>query len=360
MADIRERRGKKKVTWEVQVRVRGHKPLTRTFARKTDAKNWWSQIRAKLTQGEVVTNEAHRHTLAEAIDRFLKQRPDLSADVRSALKWWRREHGERRLSAITGPWLQEIRDGLLGEPQRNDRDGKEYRRGAGVANRRLTYLAAVLGRGNRRKPGGAMAWGWIRSNPAAEVTKVPEPPGRTRFLDDDEREALQKACAAAGDEPLLPMVLCALSSGARAGELLSLRWKDVDLKQGTAVIHTSKTGAGRTLHFVGRALTKLRDFAAGRDARPDARVFASAPDGLYPFQYGEPFRQAVKAAGITDFRFHDLRHCTASYLAQSGASLLEIGYVLGHRSQQTTQRYSHLTRGHSEQLVSRVLGEKLA
>jgi len=215
-------------------------------------------------------------------------------------------------------------------------------------------MAAALGKR------GAMSWGWLRANPAAEVAKLPEPPGRTRYLTDAERMALLTACGESTAKPLLPFVLCAVSSGARAGELLSVRWQDVDTVAGTAVIHTSKTGKGRTLYFVGQALPALQEHSKVRGIDPASRVFASDPQGKFPFQYGAPFRGAVKAAELGDFHFHDLRHSCASYLAQAGASLLEIGEVLGHKSQQTTARYAHLAKGHGQELVARVLGAKLS
>ena len=116
-----------------------------------------------------------------------------------------------------------------------------------------------------------MAWGWMRVNPAAEVAKLPEPPGRTRFLADDERQALVTACVDSTERTVLPFVLCALSSGARAGELLALRWRDVNLTDGTAVIHTSKAEQGRTLYFVGTALAALKGHSKVRPIQPDSR-----------------------------------------------------------------------------------------
>jgi integrase len=360
MASIRVRRGKRGVTFTASVRRRGHATLTRTFPSKTLAQRWATQTEAALIKGEVVQSEAHRHTVGEAVARFLKARPDLGRDARHALKWWSDTHGKRLLSAVTPAWLAEVRDGLVGEPKRNAADGKEYREGAAVANRRITYLAAVLGKGRKGQAGGALAWGWLRVNPAAEVGKLPEPKGRTRWLTDEERAALLAACGESSERALLPLVLCALSSGARAGELLGLRWRDVNLAEGNAIIATSKTGHGRTLHFVGQALTALKEHARVRPLSADARVFASDAEGTFPFQYGAPFRAAVKAAKLRDFKFHDLRHSAASYMAQDGASLLEIGTVLGHKSQQTTARYAHLAADSSKALVARVLGKKLA
>lgn len=357
MATIRVRTGTRGVTYQAVVRQAGHKPLRRSFKSKTLAKRWAADMESAQRKGETVTNEAHKHTLAEAIERFLRQRPDLGRDAVNALGWWSREHGHKRLSTITDVWIMEVRDSLVGGLVRNPQDGKQYRKGAGLANRRVTYLSAVLGKGNRRKPGGALAWKWILRNPAQDVAKLPEPPGRTRFLTDDEREALLNACSA--DPTLYVLVLCALSSGARAGELLALRWQDLDLAGGKGVIHTSKSGEGRTLYFVGAALEALKAHAKVRPLGPDARVFASDPSGRFPYQYGEPFREACKKAKLKNFRFHDCRHSTASYLAQQGASLHEIGAVLGHRSPETTRRYAHLVPGQTAALVSRVLGEKL-
>ena len=71
------------------------------------------------------------------------------------------------------------------------------------------------------------------------------------------------------------------------------------------------------------------------------------------------FRDALKEANIEDFRFHDLRHTAASYLAQNGATLLEIQQVLGHKSPAMTARYAHLVESHVESVVDRVMTEKL-
>lgn len=356
MATIIVQRGANGVTYQAKVRIKGHRGISQTFKSKTLAKQWAIETEATMRRGEVVTNEARRHILSEVVDRFLRERPELSRDPVSALQWWKREHGHKRLSEVTRPWLLEVRSGLVGEPVRNQQDGKSYRQGAGKANRRLTYMAAALGKR------GALGWGWVRSNPAAGIDKLPEPPGRTRFLDDGERERLISACRHSGDHTLLSLVLCALSSGARVGELLALRWRDLDLtgEVGTGVIHTSKSGEGRTLHFVGQALVALREHAKVRPISQHGRIFASDLTGRYPYQYQEPFRDACQAAEIDNFKFHDLRHSCASYLAQNGASLLEIGLVLGHKSPATTQRYAHLARDHTRELVGRVLGKKLA
>jgi integrase len=83
---------------------------------------------------------------------------------------------------------------------------------------------------------------------------------------------------------------------------------------------------------------------------------ASVRCSTAPYAFEARWAQALKEARVRDFRFHDLRHSCASLLAQSGATLLEIGDVLGHRQLAMTKRYSHLTTGHKAALVNRVLG----
>lgn len=81
MAAIRIRHGKRGVTYECQVRVAGHPAVTRTFKSKTLAKRWVRDTEGRLERGETIANEARRHTLAEVVDRFLHQRPDLGRDA---------------------------------------------------------------------------------------------------------------------------------------------------------------------------------------------------------------------------------------------------------------------------------------
>lgn len=77
-------------------------------------------------------------------------------------------------------------------------------------------------------------------------------------------------------------------------------------------------------------------------------------DGRRPIDLRYAWAQALQAAGITDFRVHDLRHSAASYLAMSGASLVEIAAILGHQTLQMVQRYAHLAEGHTASVVARM------
>ena len=174
---------------------------------------------------------------------------------------------------------------------------------------------------------------------------------RVRFLTDDERARLLDACRQSKTPRLYLFVLMALTSGARRGELEGLHWRDVDLDRGEAHVGRTKNGDPRLLVLVPAVAEALRQYVGA----PGALVFGSrkAPGKVIDMSYG--FRMALKAAGIRNFRFHDCRHDAASTLAKNGATLLEIGDVLGHRQQQVTMRYAHLCTDHRKALVTRVM-----
>src|SRR5215510_2145522 len=117
------------------------------------------------------------------------------------------------------------------------------------------------------------------------------------------------------------VVMLALATGARSGELLSLRWPDVDLKRGTLTFQETKNGERRAVPLTGQALALMGQHAKVR--RIDTVLVFPDATGKRPVGIREAWEYAVKRAGISDFRFHDLRHTAASYLAMSGASLAE-------------------------------------
>jgi integrase len=218
-----------------------------------------------------------------------------------------------------------------------------------TVNRQLTYLKIVLSY--------CVEIGWMPRSPGVKKFKEDE---RVRFLSDDELKALTGALESCPQRVMLPFVYCALSSGARAGELLSLEWDSVDLARGVALIHDSKNTEGRKLYIRGKALDYLRAYAKVRRLGSPGVFLLNSGTPLTQSKYGKLFRDALKTAEIENFRFHDLRHTTASYLAMSGASLLEIQQVLGHRTPAMVARYAHLTESHVESVVDRVMNRKLA
>jgi integrase len=193
--------------------------------------------------------------------------------------------------------------------------------------------------------------GW--SNPCRGIKRMPEPAGRVRFLTEDERTRLFEACRASGYPRLHALVLSAMLTGARLGELLALTWRDVDLERGRAQLGRSKNGDRRTLVLLPQVVEALRPFA-GEASR---YVFGSTRTRhATPAEISTAWRAAMARAAIADFRFHDLRHCCASYLAQAGVPLNMIKEILGHRKIDMTLRYAHLTVDTKAQAMLEALG----
>jgi len=163
---------------------------------------------------------------------------------------------------------------------------------------------------------------------------------------------LFEACRVSSWDRLYLLVLLALTTGARRSELLNLKWNNVDWDNNQAYVETSKNGHPRVLPLTKEAIKELRLFKQDGNIL----IFKSIINPNKPFCFSKSWGKALKEAGITDFTFHSLRHTTASYLAQSGASLLEIGNVLGHKSLSVTKRYAHLCVESKTKLVNAVLG----
>jgi integrase len=190
-------------------------------------------------------------------------------------------------------------------------------------------------------------YGWLAKNPIPNVTRMPDSKGRERFLSAQEREDLMDACAASECPALLPLVQLALATGARKSELLGLLWANVDLDRRTVRFLDTKNGESRAVPLAGAAVASLK--AWGKGAITTGPVFPYTKDEI-----DKPWREARDEAGLQDFRFHDLRHSAASYLAMSGASLMDIAAILGHKTLAMVKRYSHLSEQHTTAAVDRM------
>ena len=358
MATITERMdGAGAKSYRVEVRLKGYPRQSATFSRKTDAKKWAQATESAIREGRHFgTVEAKRHTLAELIDRYTKdvlptKKPKTQEPQGSQLAWWKKRIGERTLADCTPALLAEYRDILREEPiaprtEDPEKAGPPRHRSPASINRYLAVLSHAF-------TVAVKEYGWLDSNPVLKVTKPKEPRGRVRFLDDDERERLLTACKASASPDLYPAVILALSTGGRAQEVLGLRWPQVDFARNVATLHETKNGERRVLPLAGPALELLRTRSKVRRLDTDL-VFPGRTNPTKPVDLRTPFETALKAAKIEDFRWHDLRHTAASYLAMDGASLAEIAEVLGHKTLAMVKRYAHLSEAHTAGVVERM------
>lgn len=295
--------------------------------------------------------------MAEVIDLYMAHYAGRDTTRVQRLTWWRKQLGQTALQDLSDDQVHAALDTLTNQPSRyyagNDADGqpvykaKKKQLAPATINRYAASLAAVVTWSIKRR---IAPKGFV--HPCRSVERRPEHNEKTRYLSDDERQRLLQACQASTWPRLYLLVLMALTTGARKSELLGLRWADIDLERSEARILHTKNGDPRVLPLVPVVLTELRRFAAS----PSTLVFPSRRDVTKPFAFEPRYHEALKAAKIRGFVFHDLRHSCASILAQNGATLLEIADLLGHRQLQVTKRYSHLATSHKAALVNRVLG----
>jgi integrase len=204
-----------KISYRVKIRIRGFPSQSATFERKTDARNWASQTETAMREGRYFkTTQAKKYTVADLIKRYIDyqktRNTKRAASVVPYLDWWKGELGAYALADISKPLILEKRDKLIAT-------GKNVEhRAASTANRYMGALSHAFSVAVNE-------WEWLQEHPMAKIAKLPEPRGRIRFLSDDERTRLLAACTAINSEFIYPLVVLALSTGARHGELINLQ-----------------------------------------------------------------------------------------------------------------------------------------
>jgi len=193
-------------------------------------------------------------------------------------------------------------------------------------------------------------WQWIHENPCLKVRKPKASPGRTRYMSKEEIARLLEACKVSQNKHLHLIFLIALSTGARKSEILGLRGKDVDLDNRIFLLNETKIGEARTLPISDQVFEVLKSHTFEKDAL----LFPSPTNPNQPICIRSAWEVAVSRAALQDMRFHDIRHTTASWLIMNGLSTREVAEILGHKSLQTTARYSHLANAHKRKLINRL------
>ena len=299
--------------------------------------------------------------LADLIGLYMAHYEGRDPTRMQRLTWWRAQLGALRLGEVTDDHLHTALETLTDRASRyyagKDADGQAVYRGRrksvapATINRYAAAMSAVFTWAIRRR---VAPKGW--DHPGRRIERRPENNEKTRFLSDDERARLLAACKASKWPRLYLVVMLALTTGARRSELTGLRWADVDLAGKLVHVGRSKNGDPKALPLVPAVVAELERFkpAAGSGG---GLVFPSARTPSKAYAFEPRWQEALSQAKVKTFRFHDLRHSCASLLAQNGATLLEIGDLLGHRQVSMTKRYSHLAATHRTALVNRVLGD---
>ena len=189
----------------------------------------------------------------------------------------------------------------------------------------------------------AIEWGYLYENPAKSVKTLRINNRRLRYLTAEEIDRLTNAAGV----HLKPIIILAVNTGMRRGEIFDLEWVHVDLKNRVIEVIDSKNGDKRTIAINGTLLETLHRLPR----RIDTPNMFPGKNGGRLTDIKTAFPKARKKAGLNDVRFHDLRHTFASHLVMAGVDLMTVKELLGHKTLKMTDRYSHLSPDHKANAV---------
>lgn len=348
MATIIKVHVKSGIRYRVLIRRKGQPTLRATFMRKADAEEWARREECDMVAGRKIKGYGDRkRTVADLIDRYVDAElpgPKEAPQRKTQLLWWRERIGNIRLPDLTAQIIAEYRDTLTATPIQF----KKSSRPRSNANVRQ-YLSSLSHLFNTAK----REWKWADHNPVADVRKPKPSRGRVRFLSEPEFRGLVVNCLQSEYKPLYNAVVIAIYTGMRYGEQMRLTCADVDLAHKVIRLEETKNDERRTVPLVDEALAVIKLMAKVKH-KPSDLLFPGAHKPEQPADVRKFFEIARDAAEIKNLRWHDLRHTCASYAVMSGASLVEVAELLGHKDLQTTRRYSHLSQKHTRSVVERM------
>lgn len=324
-----------KSRYRVRVRKNGVYK-SKTFRVKSEADRWASETEGGVALGAI--RKASGKTVRDMIDRYCKEilphkAKNSQTSQKGQLSWWKDQIG--------GLSLAEVKPLVIAKAL----DARHPCSNATI----ISYLAAL----QHVFEIAAKQWHWCEPNPVRTVRRPPRPQGRDKILENAERERLLFYCRLASCPVLETIVIVALSTGARKSEIRFMRFAEYDHANGHVILNETKTRQRRKVRLFGEARRRMA--ALYEAMTPEQEFFFHSPrNPSRPVDFRSAWEKALEEAGISDFHFHDLRHTAASFLAAQGASLDDIGEILGHKSIQTTQRYAHLTESRTDALLQKV------
>jgi len=324
-------RGKK---WYADLYYRGRR-IRKAVGNKKDAERALIAIKADILRGEY----RFKKTSKIRFDIFSKEYLEFSKKTkrswkrdRTSLKALSRFFGMMRLSDINAGHIEKYKTLRIPEVS------------AASLNRELSCFSALFTLAKKSK--------LVEANPVREVKKLQERKLDMRILNDEEaRRLIEKSKG-----HLRPIVIIALNTGMRAGEIFNLRWNDIDFEHNFIFIKRTKSGITRKIPMNGMLAAALKGIK-----RKSEFVFVNSSTEKPITRVDKSFKTACDNAKIKDLRFHDLRHTSASWMVMAGVDLVTVAQILGHSDIKMTMRYAHPTpenRRKAVNVLAKIFGQE--
>jgi integrase len=306
--------------WNVQVRRSGYPNLYKTFKNKEDALAWAREVESRIQRDEF--NSLPRNdlrTLGDIMSRYVK---DITSRKRGA-----RPESLRIGKIIRHPICSIRLSKLTSMDMASYRDERLQTVVPASVVMELSLMSHAIDTARKE-------WGlYLPENVVKKVNKPRIGRGRDRRLLAGEAQKIFKACSECRNYYFRPLVMIAIETAMRRGELLNLKWEDIDLEKQVAHLEMTKNGSRRDVPLSLKALEVLSSMPHSINGR----VFPLTEDAVKGL-----WSRVSKKSGITDLRFHDLRHEATSRFFEKGLNVMEVAAITGHKDLRMLQRYTHL------------------
>lgn len=337
MASFRKRG---ELQWQARVARKGFPPQVKTFSTKAEAEAWAATVESTMARGTFVCRaESERTTVGEALTRYLLERTNAkkgAAPERSRVrKLLAHPLAMRSMASVRSSDVAAYRDSRIAEvsPQ--------------TVVHEVNLISNLFNIARKE-------WGMESLRNPAEVVRKPKlPNGRDRRLVGEEESYLIKA-AAQSSIMLESIIIVALGTAMRLGELLQLAWPDIDLERRVAVLRDTKNGEARrvplsslvvrTINLLPRAINSNRVFWCWKGSDSIQATWRRAITRAHKNYEADCIsaKQNIDGTFLKNFRFHDLRHEATSRLFELGFNPMEVATITGHKTLQMLKRYTHL------------------
>lgn len=329
MATIRKLRGR----WQAQVRRRGMKPRAKSFDSKAEAEKWARELESQVDRFGAApdTKILETTTLGDLLKRYkLEVSPTKRGCVQEIQRidvLERHEIAHRTLVGLSQPDIASFRDERLSSVAPS------------TAVREMAILSHVIEVAMRD-------WGFPLSRNVVKLVRRPIIRNeRKRRLEGDEEQRLLDGCDGGKIAFMKTLLIVAIETGMRRGEILGLKWNDISHNRRVITLELTKNGSGREVPMSQRAFDALSWWKENAPV-DEATIFPIAPGS-----FEQVWRRLLKRTQIAGLRFHDLRHEGVSRLFERGLNVIEVSSISGHRELRTLKRYTHLS---ADNLVARL------